>query len=351
MATEDYVPLGNEANGDHRTSVVSQKGGHEESAEIIEEVSSCQTWKRPRLSVEIPSKDSGDPSVRISMLPTSPSASTKVDACRTYTPTSAKLFVSSNPSSARGKPSIKILFSKLSFRSRSSATESEKQASEGSEGQKEKPSILKSLSFTRLFTPAVRRTSSLPVTPVAISHNNSLPGGSADQLSLAKKEVQKHISRSLSVPLKSRSIKRMDSLSFGFRVIPSTPRVPDSGALVSDTTSNKDIELGDDSKAEDIPEDEAVCRICMIELREGGDTIKLECSCKGDLALAHQECAVKWFSIKGNKNCEVCKQEVQNLPVTLLRIQFVPAASSHTGNGSHQTTFQPTRYSTVVRPL
>ncbi|PWA48274.1 hypothetical protein CTI12_AA492580 [Artemisia annua] len=63
----------------------------------------------------------------------------------------------------------------------------------------------------------------------------------------------------------------------------------------------------------DLPEDiaeeeEVVCRICMIELQEGAeDTLRMECNCN------YKECAIKWFSIKGNKTCEVCKQDVMNL--------------------------------------
>ncbi|CAA6656767.1 unnamed protein product [Spirodela intermedia] len=46
---------------------------------------------------------------------------------------------------------------------------------------------------------------------------------------------------------------------------------------------------------------------------ESGIPIELGCSCKGDLAAAHKECAETWFKIRGNRTCEICGAAARNV--------------------------------------
>ncbi|KAJ6842996.1 putative E3 ubiquitin-protein ligase MARCH10 isoform X2 [Iris pallida] len=219
MATKDVILHENAVDEDWKVV------GHCESNEISEDAAMFQNRKKPRLSVMIPSRNLGDSSTRINMPWTPSSVSTKA-------PTSARVSVSPSLSFMEGKQSIKRLLPRLSFKSQTVATESDKHDIQASDAPRnEKPSVLRSLSFK----PKMRRTSSLPTSVAQI--DDSLRGTNAvNHLSLVKKEVQKHMLRSLSVPLnvKTRSIRRAESLRSRFRVIPSTPRVMDmSGAMTS----------------------------------------------------------------------------------------------------------------------
>ncbi|KAL8193341.1 hypothetical protein R6Q57_026922 [Mikania cordata] len=253
---------------------------------------------------------------------------------------------SSSASSTRGKSSIKSLIPRLSFKFKNRNSEIEKAAILALGGSpseiRGKAKMSRTLSVTKLFASRSKKTSSLPVTPIAHSNPESIHGRNT----IDKGWIQQPMHRSRSVPdlIKDGNINQMESLGGVFRIIPTTPKVA-QGILPTinvnptpETDGNDHVEEG-----EDIAEEEAVCRICMVELKEGvDDTLKMECNCKGELALAHQECAIKWFSLKGNKTCEVCKQEVKNLPVTLLRIQR-SQSRSHRGNGAmHQ--LEVTRY-------
>ncbi|KAG0471425.1 hypothetical protein HPP92_015971 [Vanilla planifolia] len=212
-------------------------------------------------------------------------------------------------------------------------------------GQQDKPSIL-TLSFGKAWNSiSAKITRSLPATPVGNLCIESAPVSHEIDLPLPEKlQVQKHFLRSVSLPgnAKGRNTRRMDSLHM-FRVIPITPRP-------IGVANSMEVEIIEDSNGEDISEEDAVCRICLIELGEGGETLRMECSCKGELALAHQECAIKWFSIKGNKTCDVCMQEVQNLPVTLLRLPNAMIANRLLSNVSPQRE-APYRRSMLDAPI
>ncbi|CAA0823187.1 RING/U-box superfamily protein [Striga hermonthica] len=241
-----------------------------------------KTWKKSNLFLEIPTRTLENVSrpefVQIKM-PQTP----------IRTPKRVSFALTPSPGS---RQSIKSIFPKLNSKQNVASTTIDSQ---------DKPSLFL---FSRMFTPRIKTTSSLPVTPI---------GSSSNRDSACDTKVVRLMSRSLSVPARN---KKIDSY---FRVIPSTPKAkPENEDLLKTSTSNDE---NNEIEGEDIPKEEAVCRICLVELCEGGSTLKMECSCKGELALAHQECAVKWFSIKGNKICDVCKQQVENLPVTLLCIQ------------------------------
>ncbi|KAI3823252.1 hypothetical protein L1987_04685 [Smallanthus sonchifolius] len=297
----------------------------EEISTVLTETSTGKNWKKQNLFLEIPSRtsqpSSSQESIQIKIASTPTPTPKKVNFNVPLSPSEITAYATSANYSSRTKSSKKSLLPKLNFMNRNMNLDTEKTDGNvtppaSSSVTHEKTSIPRSWSLTKIFAP--QRTSSLPVTPIAQSDQESVLGNSGGSLNLETK-VQGHIARSHSVPVLNEdiSIKRMDSF---FRVIPSTPQGKDPDTVSS--TPSPTCETGnEEGDGEDIPEEEAVCRICLVELCEGGETLKMECSCKGELALAHKDCAVKWFSIKGNKTCDVCHQDVQNLPVTLLKIQ------------------------------
>ncbi|KAL5716007.1 hypothetical protein ACHQM5_017752 [Ranunculus cassubicifolius] len=280
-----------------------------------------QQSRRPNLSsLQIPERSLKNG------LPTS----TRIDIPALPSPATSRGGLPPRPSSAKFRNSMKNMLPQRSLMSSHQGEEGEKTVLIIPETQPSvgKPSTSRSFSMSGIFSYSPsKRTLSLPVTPVANSASNHSQKRHLDNdsdISVSKPESKKQITRSLSVPapviVKTGSLRRTDSRGL-FRVISMTPRpvVPNCNSP-SDATAS---EIAAEDVGEDIPEEEAVCRICLVELTEGGETLKMECSCKGDLALAHQDCAVKWFSIKGNKTCDVCKQDVRNLPVTLLKLQNI----------------------------
>ncbi|CAK7343016.1 unnamed protein product [Dovyalis caffra] len=313
------------------------------STEITEDNPEGQHRRHRELSLEISSRSLEDARcdfVRTQTPPIRSPTPKRVNFSPMPSPSFSQMNEPSDPSSSKIKSNIRSLLPKLSFKYRNSTLDIEKAAmlalGGSSETTKQKPFISRTLSLTKLFTLRTKKTSSLPVTPIAHSNPESMHGGSIiNPPSSVKRPI--HRSRSVPVISKDGSVRQLESLGGLFRVVPSTPRAAEGAVPIMRTSyaSPTNDSDGNDDGGEDIPEEEAVCRICLIELGEGADTLKMECSCRGELALAHQECAVKWFSVKGNRTCDVCKQEVKNLPVTLFRVQNSQALDSRGDQTRH----------------
>ncbi|KAH6773603.1 hypothetical protein C2S52_003500 [Perilla frutescens var. hirtella] len=60
-----------------------------------------------------------------------------------------------------------------------------------------------------------------------------------------------------------------------------------------------------------------VCRICHLSAKESGkstvELMELGCGCKGELGVAHLQCAEAWFRVKGNRLCEICGEAARNM--------------------------------------
>ncbi|KAK4342440.1 hypothetical protein RND71_038256 [Anisodus tanguticus] len=294
-------------------SVHSNPKGEREEATLVRQ----QSTRRPNLSsLQIPTRS----------LENALSSFTRIDV---PSPNSARSGLRPRPHSAKFMSSMKNLIPQKSTRAKNVTLDGEKTGLIIPDTPlSDKPSTSRSFSLNKvLFSSTTKSISSLPETPMGTVVKHSEDHHSDAHSELIKPEAQQHMKRSFSVPIhvKSSSLRRADSSGRLIRVISKVVR------LTTDSDASADVqqetENATDNTGEDIPEEEAICRICFVELGDESEIFKMECSCKGDLALAHKECTLKWFSIKGNKICDVCKQEVRNLPVTLLKIQNPPTAT------------------------
>uniref|UniRef100_A0A7N0T7R2 RING-CH-type domain-containing protein n=1 Tax=Kalanchoe fedtschenkoi TaxID=63787 RepID=A0A7N0T7R2_KALFE len=162
-----------------------------------------------------------------------------------------------------------------------------------------------------------KRCTSLPVTPAAnLSPSITVPSSAWVPSEQHKQCAPTTMPRSLSVPIRNFVVVR--STSFTNRKA--------NGEIVCNEDQIDAAQTED--KDEEIPEEEAICRICLDPCEES-NTLKIECSCKGALRLLHEDCAVKWFSTRRSKNCDVCGKEIMNLPVTILRVQSARRDNRH----------------------
>ncbi|KAE8651040.1 hypothetical protein Csa_002538 [Cucumis sativus] len=193
----------------------------------------------------------------------------------------------------------------------------------------QRPRISRSSSLTKIFNPKLKR---------AADPGSSYEGAISEPPIPIRELAQRSMHRSHSVPL----IRKDGSVLLRGNIVRLIPISPQIGKEIHLTPFKSPTYHNDENidTGEHISE-EAVCRICLIEFGNSPETFKMECNCKGELALAHQECATKWFSTKGNRICDVCRQEVQNLSIELLPVH---AVQIYNFQGSEANPVAITRY-------
>lgn len=147
----------------------------EKASGMMEETSQGKQWRKPNLVLDIPTRAfdvSPQELVQINMPPTPTPTPTpkRVNFLLTPGPCDSLLNESSEASSMKGKPSIRSILPKLSFKHWGSNSDVDKAANIDSCSStvttQDKASISRSWSLSKMFTPRIRRTSSLPVPEV-----------------------------------------------------------------------------------------------------------------------------------------------------------------------------------------
>ncbi|KAF3568527.1 hypothetical protein DY000_02019897 [Brassica cretica] len=296
---QDTTPRRIEEHDDGSCQDVSPAVMNGVSTEITEEISPSQheRWRDLVFDIQFRAQEDDFLTANGSFTPTPSPVSKRLTFSPMASPRIGRRVGSMSPSSANLKNAF-------NFKNRNNNADIEEGVALVFDGR-EKSNVPRTWSLTNL----------LPATPLAHSNPESMHGSYAfyDQFTSMKRER--------TLPIRTLPIRRTRSVP---TLIHKDGNMKPSCLLrVIPTPSRVDMHEHDDG-GEDVPEEEAVCRICMVELGKDSEAFKMECMCKGELSLAHKECTIKWFTIKGNITSDVCKQEVKNLPMTLLRVEEYP---------------------------
>lgn len=161
---------------------------------VTDESSDVHHLKNQNLLLEMPSRISEDSSsdfvaIRMPLTPSPTPTHKRVNFLVTSRSVDAPMSNNNNSinpgnSASRGKSSIRSMLPKLNFKHRRSSSDIEKAVltdaapeESSSSGPEEKSSISRTVSLTKIFTPKINRTSSLPVEEIGRANTESALGG------------------------------------------------------------------------------------------------------------------------------------------------------------------------------